>query len=692
MNEINNNEDITIDRMITRVKMTQIRFLTLIVFLWGLTVLPMFAVTASALENGDCLDCHGEKDFTTTRGDKEVSLYVDADVFSGSIHGENGIACVDCHADIEDIPHADRLAPVDCAACHDEAAGSFAGSIHASSNSATCKNCHGTHDILPANNPQSKVYPLNIPSTCGSCHSNSDIVGEEAAVATLYEQGQHGMATSKGMLGAAICTDCHGNHDILSTADPDSPANRKNIVTTCGKCHVGSVRVYDKSIHGMLRAEGTDEAPTCADCHKPHKTERVDTTEFVLGNIDTCGKCHPHALETYRASYHGQITDLGFTNMARCATCHGSHDILPPDNPESRMNEARRLDTCKKCHPSATKNFIGFAPHLDHHDYEKYPVESITFKLMSALLLNVFLIFSFHTLLWYIRGLIEKVKKEGPPHLGNPTGRYFLRFNYYHRITHFLIFTSFITLALTGLPLKFHHTAWAKLLAACFGGFKVAGTLHRMMGAVTFGYFAMHLAYLAYLLISGRMKLTQILWGPRSIVPQPNDAFEIADNVKWFLGLGPRPKFGRFTYWEKFDYFAVFWGVALIGLSGLVLWLPTLFTWLLPGIVINLSWIIHADEALLATGFIFLIHFFNTHLRVEKFPLDPVILTGRIDEEEMRHERPKEFALRREDGSILEIQTTAPPRWLMNFSRAVGWTFVAIGFALLIGMLASFFV
>ncbi|OGQ96745.1 MAG: hypothetical protein A2521_07335 [Deltaproteobacteria bacterium RIFOXYD12_FULL_57_12] len=311
---------------------------------------------------------------------------------------------------------------------------------------------------------------------------------------------------------------------------------------------------------------------------------------------------------------------------------------------------------------------------------------------MGALLINVFLLFSVHTLLWFIRAMFEKLKKEAPPHLGNPSGRYFLRFNFYQRITHFLIFTSFVTLSVTGLPLKFHDYAWAKMLAHLLGGFEVAGVLHRMMGAVTFGYFAMHLAYIAYLAISGRMRIRDILWGPRSIVPQPNDAVEIATNFKWFLGLGPRPKFGRFTYWEKFDYLAVFWGVAIIGLSGLVLWFPELTTRLLPGMVVNIAWIIHADEALLATGFIFLIHFYNTHLRVEKFPLDPVILTGRIDEEEMRHERPNEFALRRQDGSLREIQTTEAPLWMKNFSKAVGWTFVVIGFALLIAMMSAFFV
>jgi len=684
--------------MIARVKITTVRILILFTILGVLIpLLPSFTETVSALENGDCLDCHGEKDLTVVVGDKTISLYVDESGYALSIHGSNGITCTECHADVEKVPHQEKLNPVDCSNCHDQTAESYNGSVHAgpmtaSGAGAACKDCHGTHDILSSDNPRSRTYPLNVPDTCGTCHNNEEIVGPAGAVYASYEAGQHGISTRKGMVGAAICTDCHGTHAIFSATNPESPASQQHIVETCGKCHKGTVEVFSQSIHGMLWSEGSDEGPTCKECHDPHQTLRVDKEDFLLGAVKTCGGCHQEDLETYRASYHGQITDLGFIRMAKCVDCHGAHDILPSDNPASLMSMDRRLDTCRKCHHNAEENFIGFAPHMDHSDSEKYPVEAAVFGLMSALLINVFLFFSAHTLLWFIRAMFEKIKKEGPPHLGNPTGRYFLRFNYYHRITHFLIFTSFVTLSLTGLPLKFHDTAWAKLLAAALGGFEVAGILHRMMGVVTFGYFALHLAFVAYLWISGRMKILDILWGPRSIVPQPNDAVDLTNNFKWFLGLGPRPKFGRFTYWEKFDYFAVFWGVALIGLSGLVLWIPEWFTKYLPGMVVNIAWIIHADEALLATGFIFLIHFFNTHLRVEKFPLDPVILTGRIDEEEMRHERPLEFALRREDGSLREIQTRPPDLWMKNFSRAVGWTFVIIGFALLVAMISVFFV
>lgn len=687
-------------RIMARVTMTRIRILILMFFVGGLVPLfPMAVLPATAGAGGECIECHGDSALTASRGGREVSLFVDETVYAASIHGVNGVTCQDCHADVTDKSHTENpadLADVRCGSCHNGQADKHQRGIHAvkagvGKGGADCKDCHGMHDIRSAKDPTSRVFPLNIADTCGICHANANIVGAKGVVFDAYEEGQHGISTRKGMRGAAVCTDCHGSHEVLPASNPKSSVSKKGSVATCGRCHIGAMQVYNASVHGRSIAAGVDEAPSCADCHSPHRILRVDKEEFLLATVDRCGGCHSEASTTYLASYHGQVADLGFTRVAKCVDCHGTHNVLPPANPESMVGAARVLDTCRQCHPKAGPNFVGFAPHLNHSDKIKYPVESAVFGVMSALLINVFLIFGIHTLLWFIRGIFVKIRHEGPPHLGNPSGRYFLRFNYYHRITHFLIFTSFVVLSVTGLPLKFHHAEWAKMLAAALGGFKVAGVLHRMMGLVTFGYFAMHLGFVAYLWLSGRMKLLEMLWGPKSIVPHPKDAADIAGNIKWFLGLGPQPKFGRFTYWEKFDYLAVFWGVAVIGLSGLVLWFPEQFTQVLPGMVVNLAWIIHADEALLATGFIFLIHFFNTHLRVEKFPLDPVILTGRIDEEEMRHERPLEFAMRRADGSLREIQTTATPLWMKNFARAVGWTFVFIGFALLIGMIASLF-
>jgi hypothetical protein len=132
-----------------------------------------------------------------------------------------------------------------------------------------------------------------------------------------------------------------------------------------------------------------------------------------------------------------------------------------------------------------------------------------------------------------------------------------------------------------------------------------------------------------------------VLFGPDLPYPHIQDLKDWWAHQKWFFGRGPQPQFDKWTYWEKFDYLAVFWGVSVIGLSGLVMWFPELFTKVLPGWIINVALIVHSDEALLAAGFIFAFHFFNVHFRLEKFPIDSVIFSGRISKTEMLHERKR---------------------------------------------------
>ncbi len=138
------------------------------------------------------------------------------------------------------------------------------------------------------------------------------------------------------------------------------------------------------------------------------------------------------------------------------------------------------------------------------------------------------------------------------------------------------------------------------------------------------------------------------------MIPRPQDFIDLWVHFLYFLGKRPPPKFDRFTYWEKFDYWAVFWGVLIIGLSGLVLWFPELGTKFLPGIVLNIAQIMHSDEAVLAVGFIFVVHMFNTHLRPEKFPVDMSVFTGKVTQEELERERALEWERMKEDPSSIE--------------------------------------
>jgi cytochrome b subunit of formate dehydrogenase len=213
------------------------------------------------------------------------------------------------------------------------------------------------------------------------------------------------------------------------------------------------------------------------------------------------------------------------------------------------------------------------------------------------------------------------------------------RFNVFHRFIHLVMMVTFIGLALTGLPLKYPDAFWARGLILLWGGVKGAGLLHRWCAGITFGYFVLHLLYVLYFLLVLKGKLL----GPDSLVPSLKDFQDLYHQIRYFLGKGAPPQFGRFTYWEKFDYWAVFWGIAFIGGSGLVLWFPEFFSRFLPGIYLNIAYTIHSDEALLATGFIFVVHLYNAHLRADVFPIDKSIFTGKIEVKEIMERHPLEW-------------------------------------------------
>jgi cytochrome b subunit of formate dehydrogenase len=267
--------------------------------------------------------------------------------------------------------------------------------------------------------------------------------------------------------------------------------------------------------------------------------------------------------------------------------------------------------------------------------------------------------------------------------------RYIVRFERVERIQHGLLMVSFLALAATGLPLLFSEAGWARVLARLFGGFEIAGLLHRFFALVLIGVFVFHVGRLAHrIFVRGERSL---LWGPNSMVPQPRDLVELYEHVKWFLRVGPRPEFDRFTYWEKFDYWAVFWGMFIIGGSGLMLWFPEAFSRWIPGSVFNIAMLVHGEEALLAVGFIFTIHFFNGHLRPEKFPMDLVIFTGRVREDEFRHERALEAARLEAQGQLDNLVTPGPSERLLRVGRIGGTVAVTVGLSLFVLIVYAFF-
>ena len=396
------------------------------------------------------------------------------------------------------------------------------------------------------------------------------------------------------------------------------------------------------------------------------------------------------ATQTYYESYHGKVEHLGYPRLvAGCADCHGFHNILPPDNPKSLISEKRLVETCGKCHTRANANFVKWIAHATHKDPEREPVLYGTFVLMTGLLVSVFGIFWFHTLLWWRKDFWEKreLRAKGvffPQHVKPAeAGHIYRRFRSFDIVLHFTMMVTFIGLVLTGLPLKFSHAPWAIGLMHFLGGARSAGLIHRTCAAITFAYFGTTMAYIVYFLffkkLPGNPNPLQRLFGPDSLCPRWKDIQDIIGMIRWFFNKGPKPQFDRWTYWEKFDFLAVFWGMFAIGLSGLMLWLPQFFTIFLPGWILNIATIVHSDEALLASGFIFTVHFFNTHFRPSKFPMDTVIFTGRIPKYELVEERQEQYHRLLAEKRLETYRDKYPSVGTDLFSTTMGFAMLAIG-------------
>ena len=380
------------------------------------------AAPVPAPTTDDCLTCHDDDTLKRANG---TAVTVRKAVFGASVHGP--LNCVDCHAGLAhaELPHAETLAKVDCATCHADQVALYTQSAHAAARAggsdmaATCASCNGTHDIRGGRDPQSRTYHLNIAATCAACHGNRDVIakGHIAAgdVASPFADSIHGRALSRsGLLVAPTCSDCHGPHDIRRKSDPASRVAMANVPATCGKCHEGIARQFGGGIHATMLATGRDGAPACQTCHTAHAITRAENPEWQLTVVSQCGTCHQDKLKTYRDTFHGQVTKLGFRAVATCADCHGNHRILPASNPASPIARANLVQTCGKCHQNASANFVKYDPHADKHNRDRNPVLYFAANMMQTLLFTVFAFFGVHTALWLARGLKERRRgKDG---------------------------------------------------------------------------------------------------------------------------------------------------------------------------------------------------------------------------------------------------------------------------------------
>lgn len=376
------------------------------------------------MSDADCMRCHSDHSLKASTDGR--SLYVAAGVVADSRHAKT--ACSQCHAGVS----ASRVRAcetitqkVDCASCHAEIGQQYQGSMHGKlltkgdPNAPTCKECHGTHAVRGKLDPQSPTFATNIPSMCATCHREGQKAavryqGTEREIIEHYTESIHGKGLMKsGLTVTATCTNCHTAHQVLPHSDSLSSVNRANVPQTCGRCHHGIEEQFERSIHATKVGQTEKELPVCSDCHSAHTIRRADEEGFKLDIMDKCGRCHEDIAKTYFDTYHGKVSQLGYTKTAKCYDCHGAHDILPISDPRSHLSRENVVTTCQKCHEGATRRFAGYLTHATHHDPEKYPFLFWTFWGMTTLLVGTFVFGGVHTLLWLPRAIQMRRELKG---------------------------------------------------------------------------------------------------------------------------------------------------------------------------------------------------------------------------------------------------------------------------------------
>lgn len=505
------------------------------------------------------------------------------------------------------------------------------------------------------------------------------------------------------------CRDCHSSPKLVYATKEQREElfkDKQFVNDNCKSCHKEEKAHFEKSVHSPFVTQdlkANRKLPNCTDCHGVHIADKNGNVHRELKQIsqENCGVCHEKQQSLYHETFHGKALLLNrpgdAIRVAACFDCHGSHNVLPMDKEDSTIHVNNRIKTCGECHPNSNLNFTGFIAHADHTDGEKFPLLHGAYVFMTGLVVAVFAFFGLHTLLWSIKLIQTRLSypkewKEAKEkaHSDKITIK---RFGPLHLIQHLFMASSFLALAFSGLPQKFYTAPWAKKMIELMGGIEMATLIHHIAAVVMFGVFFSHIVEIVIVQMKKGGGFFKRLFDADSLMPRAQDFKDMKAHFLWFLGKGERPQFDRWTYWEKFDYLAVFWGMFIIGFSGLVLWFPTFFANFMPGWMINLSTLVHSDEALLATGFIFAIHFFNTHFRADRFPMDMVIFSGTLTEEEIKQERRQWYDRLVKNGDIKNLyHTNENYTWYKPLAKFAGFAMLITGLVFLFLMIYAYIV
>lgn len=589
---------------------------------------------------------------------------------AGGTNGRSDVSCKDCHGKHDVVATGAPGSKFSsaklndfCGSCHSDVSKTFAQSSHSHAllsgvkGAPTCVECHRNPiaRVTPAqDSTQIKVAQEKL---CLSCHLDDPNVkarmSPTAGFIRAYEESVHGASLHGGNGKAANCVDCHGSHEMQKGSTPTSRVAKANIPQTCARCHASVAEEFNYSVHGLAVGNGVSSAPVCTDCHGEHNIFKTNDPRSPVAarNVSSqvCSPCHSSVklsqkyglandrFKSFADSYHGLASSAGDVEVANCGSCHGIHDIKPSSDPTSRINSANLVKTCGTCHPGANENFTKGAVHVIATEKQ----EDILYYISTAYIFLIIMTIGgmlVHNILdfrkkakrqlMYRRGLIQR-----PP----AAHRLYLRMSVNERIQHATLVISFFTLVVTGFALKYPEAWWVvpvRNLSPLM--FDLRGILHRIAGVVMVIGSLYHVYYI-FFVPRGKQLLLDLL-------PRLEDATDAVGVLKYNLGFSAvKPKFGRFSYIEKAEYWALIWGTVVMAATGVILWFDNTFLGLLTKLGWDVARTIHYYEAWLATLAIIVWHFYFVIFNPDIYPINLAFWKGTLTEEEMEEEHPLEL-------------------------------------------------
>lgn len=581
------------------------------------------------------------------------------------------VSCTDCHGThsvsmvrASGSKFAGAKTLDSCGACHPEVVTQFSLSSHGRAlatglkGAPDCVTCHknavaGAADKLARKQNQEKL--------CLSCHrDNPDVTGRTSPTPAFiadYEKSVHGSALLKGDAAAANCVDCHGSHVMQKGSAPDSKGNKLHIAETCSKCHGAIAKKYSGSVHGAALAGGNLDAPACTNCHGEHQIFKHDDPRSRVAaqnlSAQACSPCHSSValsskyglagdrFQTFADSYHGLALSGGSVAVANCASCHGSHDIRRSSDPASMIHKANLAGTCGKCHPGANARFSVGAVHSSETSKDSQPVLywlAAGYGLLIALVIGGMLL---HNLLDFIQKAKRKLRiRRGQLHEEHAGPGLYLRMTLNERLQHGALAASFIILVLTGFMLRFPDAWWVRAVRQLSDqAFDLRSLVHRIAATVMLLASLYHIGYCA-LTARGRRLAADLLPDLKTF----RDFTDPLAVIKYNVGLSAtKPRFARFSYIEKSEYWALVWGTFIMASTGIIMWFDNFFLGLVTKLGYDIARTIHYYEAWLATLAIIVWHFYFVIFSPEVYPINLAFWKGTLTEAEMLEEHPLEL-------------------------------------------------